>query len=379
MSDELRQPPVIDLDGLLTPISEENPSGDSLRYSGLYDEVSEARRADDQLSRGDWQTDLKVADYGRVKELVIPALSTQTKDLQLAVWLGEALIKLDGFVGLRDALDLLTRLHEQFWETIHPVIDEGDMEGRANAISWFESVGAFAIKEAPITGNLGYSFIDWEDSKVFDIPDSIDSFSTEEQNKFTKLKEQAERERRVTAELWRRERASTRRAFCEQTNFALNECFASLANLNRVVEEKYDRNQTPGLSNLRKSLDTINDQFSKILEDKRQEEPDEVLDAELAAGEDGAQTGAAGAPGSGSGPIQSRRDALKRLQDVADYFQRSEPHSPVAYLVQRAVKWGHMPLENWLQDVIKDETILYQLRQTLGFNTVSDDQQSLNQ
>jgi type VI secretion system protein ImpA len=57
------------------------------------------------------------------------------------------------------------------------------------------------------------------------------------------------------------------------------------------------------------------------------------------------------------------------LGDIADFFQKTEPHSPVSYLVQRAVKWGNMPLENWLQDVIKDESILAQLRQTLGFNT----------
>jgi hypothetical protein len=32
-----------------------------------------------------------------------------------------------------------------------------------------------------------------------------------------------------------------------------------------------------------------------------------------------------------------------------------------------------MPLETWLQDVIKDENVLFQLRQTLGFNTVAVD------
>ena len=73
--------------------------------------------------------------------------------------------------------------------------------------------------------------------------------------------------------------------------------------------------------------------------------------------------------GSATGAIQSRADALKRLDAVAEFFHKTEPHSPVSYLVQRAVRWGNMPLENWLQDVIKDETVLYQLRQTLGLNT----------
>jgi type VI secretion system protein ImpA len=43
------------------------------------------------------------------------------------------------------------------------------------------------------------------------------------------------------------------------------------------------------------------------------------------------------------------------------------------------VKWGTMPLENWLQDVIKDESIISSLRQTLGFNTGSEDEESSGQ
>src|SRR4051812_45677698 len=104
MSGELQKPPVVDLELLLQPISEENPSGESLRYSGLYDEISEARRADEVLSQGEWQTELKVADYRKVIELAVPALSTKSKDLQIAAWLLESLIKQFGFPGLRDGL-----------------------------------------------------------------------------------------------------------------------------------------------------------------------------------------------------------------------------------------------------------------------------------
>ena len=53
-------------------------------------------------------------------------------------------------------------------------------------------------------------------------------------------------------------------------------------------------------------------------------------------------------------------------KDCREFFRRTEPHSPVSYLVQRAVQWGHMPLENWLRDVIKDEAVLANLRDTLG-------------
>jgi type VI secretion system protein ImpA len=64
------------------------------------------------------------------------------------------------------------------------------------------------------------------------------------------------------------------------------------------------------------------------------------------------------------------------LAEVADFFRQTEPHSPVSYLVQRAVKWGNMPLESWLQEVVKDESVLSQIRETLGFAEQNSDDES---
>jgi type VI secretion system protein ImpA len=157
-------------------------------------------------------------------------------------------------------------------------------------------------------------------------------------------------------------------------NFTVDECWAELRNLNRVIEEKYDRNQMPGLSTLQKSLDTVHTQIKKLLDQKRAEEPDPIeIEEPAEVGADGVAGSVAIASGSPTGAIQSRRDALKRLADIADYFQKTEPHSPLSYLINRAVKWGNMPLESWLKDVIKDESVLSQIHQTLGFNTNNGD------
>jgi type VI secretion system protein ImpA len=64
--------------------------------------------------------------------------------------------------------------------------------------------------------------------------------------------------------------------------------------------------------------------------------------------------------------LTDRAEALRQLQTIAEFFQQTEPHSPVSYLVQRAVKWGEMPLEKWLTDVISDEGVLTRIRETLG-------------
>jgi len=380
MSEELQQPPVVDVDLILQPISEENPSGESLRYSGIYDEISTARKADDNLNQGDWQSELKVADFRRVIDLSVPALSTQTKDLQIAAWLCEALIKQHGFAGFRDGLKIVAGLQDLFWDTLHPEIDEGDMEGRANAVAWLDTQGSLAFKSVPITAGQGCSFIDWEDAKRFDFPEDIESLDSEAQSKWLDLRRQAENEHRVTGEQWRKAKAQTRRQFYEETAFILDECWAVYNELNRVIDEKYDRNQMPGLSNLKKAIDAVQTQVKKLLEEKRIEEPSESDQPETSETDaeefSAAQGNGTGGSLSAGGVVQNRREALRRLGEIAAFFQKTEPHSPVAYLVQRAVKWGNMPLESWLQDVIKDENVLYSLRQTLGLDTAGDGENS---
>jgi len=368
MSEELQKPPVVDFDALLAPISEENPSGENQRYSGLYDEISEARRADDVLSQGDWQTEVKTANHRKVLDLASQALTAKSKDIQVAAWFCEALTYQHGFPGLRDGLKVLAALQETFWETAFPEIDEGDMEGRANAIAWVDTQCAFAIKKIPITQGAGYTYFDWEDAKRFTLPDNFDSLAHEDQERLKSEAARAESEGRVNGEAWKAARTQTRRQFCEETNFAVEECWAAYKELNRVIEEKYDRNQAPSMPELNKALDAVHTQVQKILADKRAEEPDPADDAEYANGE--ASDGSAPARGGGGGgPISGRADALKKLSQIATFFQRTEPHSPVAYLVQRAVRWGNMPLNSWLQDVIKDESVLDQIRETLGVNT----------
>ncbi|HSK73452.1 MAG TPA: type VI secretion system protein TssA, partial [Pyrinomonadaceae bacterium] len=316
-------------------------------------------------------------DFRKVIELADSTLKRETKDLQIAAWFSEALSKEHGFAGLRDGLKLLSGLQENFWDTLFPEIDEGDMEGRANALAFVDKHASLAIKEQPITGGRGLNYFQWEESKRFDIPENLDTLDYGDQQRYNELKQQAETENRITGDMWRVAKAQTGRAFCEEIYFALEECWAEYQNLDRVIEEKFDRNQAPGLNGLKQSLDDIRSQVKRLLDEKRIEEPDpadEEAEGEEAGEETVGEDGTVMVAVAGKkGPIQSRQDALKRLSEVADYFRKNEPHSPVSYLVSRAVKWGSMPLETWLQDVIKDENVIYQLRETLGINMTSAD------
>lgn len=79
------------------------------------------------------------------------------------------------------------------------------------------------------------------------------------------------------------------------------------------------------------------------------------------------------ARGGGGGPVRTRADAIKKLQEVVDFLRRTEPHSPVAYLVQRAIKWAHQPFESVLSELVKDSSVLESIEDVVGIHSAGDD------
>ena len=108
----------------LNPISDAEPCGKYLCYEHVYDQIKELRREDDpQLSQGIWQTEPKKANWLELTQLCSKLLQTETKDLQIVMWLTEALIAEKGFQGLCTGLNLIHDLCETFWDEIFPSID----------------------------------------------------------------------------------------------------------------------------------------------------------------------------------------------------------------------------------------------------------------
>ncbi len=355
----------VEIAPLLAPISAEQPSGESLLYDALFDQLKEAVR-----SGGRSQLEAQSPappDWRTVLGLSAEALATRTKDLQIAAWLTEALTRLHGFAGLRDGLRVLRELHEGFWDTLHPQIEDGDLEFRAGRLSYLndssegaarESLPA-AIEAIPLTDPAGgeYGYADWRESR------EVDNLGRQDPEKY----QAALAAGRLTGEQFDKALAAGKRAFYEPLFADANEALEECTRLQGVVGERFGKN-APSLLNVRKSLEDCRDLLWRTLEEKRRLEPDFVQ----------GDAGAAGAPGAGaqpSGPLpldpRDRADAVRRLGAVAAFFKRTEPHSPVSYLVQKAMRWAEMPLEGWLQEVLADETAMARVRAMLGIKEES--------
>jgi type VI secretion system protein ImpA len=358
----MASPETIELEALLTPIPGENSAGEPLRYAGPYEAIQEARRADDDLAQGEWQRETKSADWLGVIALATEALTGRSKDLQIAIWMVEALVKRHGFAGLRDGLRFLRELQERFWETLYPVIEDGDLEARITPFEWLNEKLPVSLRAIPLTRSRdgdAYAWIHREEAR------RLENLARQNPEAY----QAAVAEGKVTGEQFEKAVAGTPRAFYETLYADLNQSWEECGQLAKTVDEKFGR-EAPSLLNVKKALEELRGPLEGIVKKKRELEPDPV--ALQAAG--ASALAVPGAPEAlamavaGSVPFApvDRGDALRRLTAVAEFFRRTEPHSPVAYLVQRAVQWGQMPLEAWLKEVISDETVLARVRETLG-------------
>ena len=64
--------------------------------------------------------------------------------------------------------------------------------------------------------------------------------------------------------------------------------------------------------------------------------------------------------------VRTREDAFRALLQVAEYFKRTEPHSPVAYALEQAVRWGRMPLPDLLTELIPEQAAREQMFKMVG-------------
>ncbi len=149
---------------LLAPIAGDNPAGSDLRYDPVYDKIKEARREDLDVPVGDWATTRKTADWAVVVKLATEALTKRTKDLQIAVWLTEGLLRRDGFAGFRQGLELTMGLLDQFWDNVYPELEDGDSEMRAAPLGWLGLKLDLGVKLAPITAG-GYGYLSYFESQ----------------------------------------------------------------------------------------------------------------------------------------------------------------------------------------------------------------------
>lgn len=316
----------IDFDSLLRPI--DGGAGRDMRFTATYNAILEARREDDpRLPQGIWTRDVKRADWPMVERLCTDILTTQSKDLQVACWLAEAVLHRMGFPGLGPGLHLLDALCRRFWPTLHPEIDDGDIAPRKAPFEWLNVRFPTVLRNMPVVHciddpEIAYTWTDFVNAQLLEGLRQRDPKSVERSINAGAIS--------LTDFTAARERTAI--GFWQSMNASLHAALDDLAALNATLEELCG-GEAPGLGAIGGA---VRDLLSMTQIARSTRQPPAAAPVQRAA-----QAFAPLPPiVVSSAAINDRADAYRLLAEVADRLQQLEPHSPVPYLIRRAVAWG---------------------------------------
>lgn len=341
--------PVIDIPAFLAPIPGDNPAGSSTPFA-VRQKLDEARKeidpatysADDpmrptEFQRADWPTVVKVAST---------ALQTQSKDLLLAARLIEALVKLHGFAGLRDGLRLLTGMLTECWDRLVPPVDDpADLDIRAGPFEWLDDPdrgGRFpsTIRLIPLVNSEAgtFSWADWKHGQ--------DTQDHDQAALFEKALAQTSPESCHTLAEQIRECGSA----SEEMVTALNARLAALA---------------PGMIQLRKAIEDCRLLVELIVQRK----PVAETAPETPASVPVASVSVPGTPVIVAGhPAQTREALYQQISEIAQKLEQLEPHSPIPFLLRRAVTLGSLPFPDMIRSFVRDDNIIQEISRELDIS-----------
>jgi type VI secretion system protein ImpA len=338
-------------DDLLNPIPGSNPCGENLRYAPVYDQIKEARREEADVAQGDWQHEVKRADWPVVIKLAGDVLANKSKDLQVAAWYTEALLRREGFAGLAGGLNLMRALLENFWEGLYPEIEDGDAEMRAMPLDWIGSRLDEALKSVPLT-RAGHDWIRYKESRS--VPYETDCESSDAKRQ---IRDAAIEDHKLTPEEFDAAFDGTPKAAYQAWMDELGQCLEAAGALQQTGEEKFV-DEAPNLGSLKKSLEEVKQSVHVLLAKKRQQEPDEDAGGaeepvveEAPAWATAADEPAAAAPARARAPAAKRslgaepadaEDAFARVAAAARYLRQNDAYSPVPFLLLRGMRWGEL-------------------------------------
>ncbi|MFJ4142858.1 type VI secretion system protein TssA [Pseudomonas sp. NPDC089734] len=337
---------------LLEPLSAESPCGVNLRHDPVYDHLRQLRREDDaSLPMGVWQSDIKRADWHRMEVVATTVLHDRSKDLMVAVWLGEAWLHIDARAGIKDALSLVAGLCERYPEDLYPQPADGDLSWRATPIEWMVRRYSellqthFPLLEDTEGEFSGFGLSSWHSLQRRRV----------QVNDSKAAKAAAEEANGQHARLNERVRA-TPPSWWLSSFEAIQTALQRLAGL-EAWSAHYFHEQEPSYGTLRQALEssaTLFKEFIAMHPPQALPQEAEEVTSDMTQNTQ-AESGHEATPARVFGEPKNREEAYRQLLLISDYLARTEPHSPVPYLIRKGVEWGNKPLKELLSELISSD------------------------
>lgn len=361
-----------DIELFLKPISENNPCGEDLVFSDVFDAIQNARLQDDPLlDQGEWVTERKVADWNFIQQQCSQLLIQQSKDLRLSLWLCESMIQLDGFRGMNQGLDIVSSLIKSYWQQMHPSIEDNDLDQRISLLKWFVQILHKLPKNIGLSVDGSLNFNDFEAAQL--LKSQLDNNPD--------LYDNGLPEHKVTVDDYQNALFQTPVHQLQEKLHHLELAHASWNTLKQLLDELLGLD-APAFAGVDQVLELISSHLNKVLKDRGALNIHESLAPQIIEQTSSTANQAHSlsiTPLAGFNPqqqshIQNRQQAMLVLQQISEYFSNHEPHSPVSYMLKKTIKWANMPLHEWLANVVKQDESLESLQDMLDIKPSSQNQ-----
>ncbi|TMS94749.1 type VI secretion system protein TssA [Pseudoalteromonas sp. S201] len=291
-------------------------------------------------------------DWIPLLEQCSEAIKTESKDIEYLAWLIEGLCRVHGFKGIAFGFSVAKHLLEHHFESLYPTLDDGDeISDKVSALvglngSAGEGTLIIPIKSIYMTDSVSMDpFSFWEYQQGYD----ISRLSDEKREK--KITQGA-----VDFEQLEKSAAETSTEFFVSLKNDIEDAIEKFAALSEVMDKVTGEPQPT--SNIKQALEVslaaVNHVAADKLEaaqialDKANAEPEEeVVEDEIEADSTQPKKRV-------SDEIDSRENAIKKLQEIATFFRKTEPHSPMSYTIEQVIRWSELSLPELLNELITD-------------------------
>ncbi|MBB3228147.1 type VI secretion system protein ImpA [Luteibacter sp. Sphag1AF] len=307
-------------DSLLEALDVDAPCGPNLEYDAAFLALEMLAAPRPERAVGD---SVKCAEEPEWRDVARQAeqLWERTRDLRIAIHLGNARLKTSGIAAWAQSIGLVEALLQRYWSDVHPQLDDNDPVERVNALAALAAVDGTVgyLRSVPLLRAERIGAFSLRDLRVLNGSlkpgDGAMESAPVSQEMVDAVAQQVEVDVLVTTEA------------------AIAAALAHVRAIGRMFEER-----TPGMG----------PDFDALERDLR--EIDTFLRAQVAMRAPQALVQDAGADvatcsadhtdttvaTAAHGPVRNTDDVLRMLDEICAWYSRHEPSSPVPPLLRRA-------------------------------------------
>lgn len=318
------------IESLLTPITADDPSGQDLTYDAEFMAMEQAAQGKREQQFGDTIVPAVEPNWADVAAQA-QALFARTKDLRVAMLLTRALLQQSGVAGLSEGLKLTQCLLEQYWDTVYPRLEaeeDNDPTMRLNALDLLtNSEGLLSqLRAALLIAPCAHGRV-----IVRDILVAAGKLPAGGEGGLSAAQIQA-----VV------QNAATEQAASIQ---GARDALAAVKGIQTLLNERLGIERSLDLKPVAEVLDLVVKTCDSALG---------AADASVQPAADGAPSSAGGGVALAVGDIRSREDAVRALERVCEFMERTEPSNPAPLLIRRAQRLVSKNFIEIIEDLAPD-------------------------